>query len=126
MNVTIVNELDESITASLNATALSFSVNTTIAARSDGILQLSASSTLLASTLTFQVGKCAYATVGSLQGRVTDNTGTVKIYLTGHCETGVAGLQFMTTIEGDVIANFGCAAPADPSCKSFICTSPIS
>lgn len=112
VNITYVNELDAPVTVSVPATVLA---PTTIPARSDSTKVISVSGSL-SPTFNIEVRGCVYTTAGSAQGRITTNTGTVKLYFTGHCGTGVAGLQYLTTIEGDVVVNFACAAPVDPNC----------
>ena len=119
VDATIVNELDLPVTVTIPATALSPAETTTIAARSDGTTQVSTTSMLLGTTITFEVGGCAYSGMESTQSRGASNTGTLQVYLTGHCKTGVAGVQIVTSIEGDVPINIGCAAPVIANCTGL-------
>ena len=115
VNITYVNELEAPVTVIVPATALAPEQTTTIPGRSDGTGQVLASMSL-SPNYDLEVRGCVYTTPGSVQGRVTANTGSVKLYFTGYCGTGVAGLQYLNTIEGDVVVNFACAAPVNPNC----------
>jgi hypothetical protein len=118
VSITFANELDAPLTVTVPATELGPSKSTTIAARSDGTSVVFASA-VLAANFKFEFGGCVYATAGSIQGRATAETGSMKIFFTRHCDSGEAGLQFLVTIDqGDayVVANFGCAAPVNPNC----------
>jgi len=116
VSITFANELDGPLTVNVPGTVLGpNSESTTIPARSDVTPQVFLSA-LLANNFQFGFGNCVYATEGSLQGRAAAETGTTKIYFTGHCDRGQAGLQFLVTVQGSVVTNFGCAAPVDPNC----------
>jgi hypothetical protein len=120
LNISYVNELDAPVTVMVPATELGSSATATIAARSDGTRVVFASASLLAN-FNFEVRGCVYTTAGSIQGRATAITGTVKVYFTGHCATGLTGLQYLMTIEGDVVTTLLCAVPVNSNC-----TGPIS
>ena len=120
VNITIVNELDSSLTVTLPTTALSPAETATIAARSDRTVGVSVTASLLEPAIRYEVNGCVYSFTKSIHGTRATNTGTVQVYVTGHCKTGVAGLQFVTSIEGDVPINMGCAAPVIPSCAGPI------
>ena len=92
VDATILNKLDLLITVTLPATDLSHAETMTIAARSDTAIQVSTVGMLLDTTLTCEVGGCVYSKPESIQGRGVSSTGTVQVYFTGHCKTGVAGL----------------------------------
>ena len=120
VDYTIVNELDAPVIVSVAATALSPAGSTTIAARSDGLVQVSTTGSLLSTTVDLEVRGCVYSASKSIQGRSSSNTGTLQIYVTGHCKTGVPGLQYVVTIEGDATIDLNCATPVDPSCAGPI------
>ena len=120
VDFTIVNELDAPVTVTVGATALSPAVTATIAARSDGLVQVGTTGSVLVPALDFKVRGCVYATSASIQGGGAANTGTVQVYVTGHCKTGEPGLQYVATIEGDVTIDMGCAAPVISSCAGPI------
>ena len=120
VDYTIVNELDAPLTVTIRATALSPAVTTTIAARSDGLVRVSITGSVLVPAVDFKVRGCVYSTSESIQGSGSSNTGTVQVYVTGHCKTGEPGLQYVVTIEGDVTVNMGCAAPVISSCAGPI------
>ena len=120
VDYTIVNELDAPVKVTIHATALSPTVNVTIAARSDGTVGVSTTGSLLVPIVSVEIRGCVYSTSESIQGSGASNTGTVQVYITGHCKTGVAGVQYLVTIEGDATIIMGCAAPVIPSCAGPI------
>jgi hypothetical protein len=112
LDIIFANELNGPLTVTVPATDLGPSSSTTIPASRDVTAKVSVSA-LLAQNFQFGFNGFCFATKGTLQGRATAETGSTKIYFTGHCDAGEPGLQFLVTIRGAPV-NVGCAAPVNP------------
>ena len=114
-----VNKLDAPVVVAMFwRVEAPITITKTIAARRNGTMRLPNPSPVVERRITYHVRGCDYFTM--------ETTGTVtsaskRVYITGHCKTGVAGLQTVSSIEGDATTTSVCAVPLSPSC-----TGPIS